>query len=63
MNSNQSQEMMTSAFNEANIIPMDDQSMAARLANVYKQHGIDPSQAYAPTDNPLDDFGGLGAIL
>lgn len=46
--------METSAFSEANIVPMDDQAMVARLAEAYKAHGIDPQQAY---DNPLDDFG------
>lgn len=46
--------METSAFSEANIVPMDDQAMAERLSEVYKQHGLDPQQAF---DNPLDDFG------
>ncbi len=47
---------MTSAFSDPGSLPIDDVSMANRLAEMYKSQGLDPNQAY---DNPLDDFGGF----
>jgi len=43
-------------------VPMDDASVAKRLAGIYKDRGLDPSLAY---DNPMDvqnDLADLGLI-
>lgn len=45
------------AFDEG-FAPLDDASMAERLANEYSDHGMNPYNAYSNGDDPLADFGG-----
>jgi hypothetical protein len=43
-------------------VPLDDESVARRLASEYSDNGMDPSMAYAKEDDPLIDFGGTEAF-
>ncbi|WP_190221167.1 hypothetical protein [Streptomyces griseosporeus] len=49
---------------DADPIPvLDDQQMAFRLANKYREQGMDPSLAFAQTDDEfLSEFGGPDAF-
>lgn len=48
---------IASAFDEG-FAPLDDASVAERLANEYSEHGMNPYHAYSNNDDPLADFGG-----
>ena len=37
-------------------VPMDDESMAMRMAESYAERGIDPNLALSPDSDPLSDF-------
>lgn len=52
------QQIPTEPFEYA---PMDDQSVAERMAQNYIESGMDPMHAYAQ-DDPLADFGGTEAF-
>lgn len=43
-------------------IPLDDQSVAIRLAEQYRSAGLDPNYAFN-NDDPLSDFGGTDQFL
>lgn len=44
-------------FDNVEFVPMDDASVAERLAGEYSEHGRNPQHAYAQDDDPLADFG------
>lgn len=43
--------------------PMDDESVARRMMDMYSDRGIDPSLALSPDSDPLEDFGGTNALF
>jgi hypothetical protein len=43
--------------------PMDDESVARRMMDMYSERGIDPSLALSPDSDPLEDFGGTSAVF
>jgi hypothetical protein len=47
----------------AEYLPGDDASVAKRLAEQYKQQGIDPERAYDSPDDALQDFGGINGLF
>lgn len=43
--------------------PMDDESVARRMMDLYSERGLDPSLALSPDSDPLEDFGGTSAVF
>ena len=43
--------------------PVDDISVAHRIAEQYKSQGIDPARAYDSPDDALQDFGGINGLM
>lgn len=43
--------------------PMDDESVAHRMMQMYSDRGLDPSLALSPDSDPLEDFGGTSAVF
>jgi hypothetical protein len=49
-------------FGDDNFVPLDDASVAQRLAEEYSEHGLSPHNAYGENNDPLADFGGSGVF-